>query len=197
MITAYSSARRSDAITFLITSPRSTYYETTGTVIAPSRRPMQGAAECRPGHPVLSCHRCHWHPLLHILSDGEELLAGETPRPTQIYAPRPGRFEAGPGAPADVLPPLAGHVGRHAGQDVADEGFGRVGGGVQILRPLDLVVGQGAEADAAALQVVDRPHGLEVAPSQAVDGGNHQHVALVEPLVQDVPLVAAVVVLGP
>ena len=110
---------------------------------------------------------------------------------------RPGGVEAGPGAPADVLPLLAGHVGRHAGQDVAHEGLRRVGIGVQVLRPLDLAVGQGPQPDIAALQVVDRPHRLEVAPSQSVDGGNHQHVALGELLVQDVPLVPAVVVPRP
>ena len=68
--------------------------------------------------------------------------------------------------------------------------------GVKKLDPLTSVVGQGPEPDAAALQVVDRPHRLEVAPPQAVDSGNHQHISQGELLVQDVPLVAAVLVLG-
>ena len=38
-----------------------------------------------------------------------------------------------------------------------------------------------------ALQVVDRPHRLEVAPAKPVDGGHHQDVALGEQLVQEVP----------
>ena len=74
---------------------------------------------------------------------------------------------------------------------------GESGSASRYLGPLDLAVGQGPQPDAAALQVVDRPHGLEVAPPQSVDGGHHQHVAQGELLVQDVPLVAAVVVLGP
>ena len=74
---------------------------------------------------------------------------------------------------------------------------GESGSASRYFSPLDLVVGQGPQPDAAALQVVDRPHRLEVAPAQAVDGGQHQDVALSELLVQDVPLVAAVVVLGP
>ena len=78
-----------------------------------------------------------------------------------------------------------------------DHTLGRVGGGVQVLRPLNFVAGERAQPDAAALQVVDRKHGLEVAPPQAVDGGHHQDVALGKQLVQDVLLVAVVVVLGP
>ena len=65
-------------------------------------------------------------PCLHVLPDGGELLAGETPRPTQPHALRPGSVKSRPSAPADVLPLPAGHVGRHAGEYVAHEGLGLV-----------------------------------------------------------------------
>ena len=70
------------------------------------------------------------------------------------------------------------------------EASGGSGSAFQELGPLAVLAEQRPEPDTAALQIVDRPHGLEVAPAEEFDSGDHQDVALGELLVQDLPGVA-------
>ena len=62
-------------------------------------------------------------------------------RPAELLSLRPGGIEASPGPAADALALLAGHVGRHAGQDAAHEGIRGVQVGVQEPGPLAVVAG--------------------------------------------------------
>ena len=75
-----------------------------------------------------------------------------------------------PGPAADALALLAGHVGHLLARMLPVRASGESGTGVQELGPLVLVAGQGPEADAAALQAVDRTHRLQVArPSRSTE----------------------------
>ena len=68
---------------------------------------------------------------------------------------------------------------------------------VKQLGPGLFVIGQAANPQPASLQVVDVAHGVQPAPSDAVDGHHNQSVALGQPGVQRVPAPPAVCTGGP
>ena len=73
-----------------------------------------------------------------VLTQRSELFIGQTLRTTQLFPVGPCLFQTCPGRPPYGLALLAGHVGGHAGQQVSDEGLGRV----EVRGPLALVLRQ-------------------------------------------------------
>ena len=60
---------------------------------------------------------------------------------------------------------------------------------VEVSVPLALVLCHPADPDTAALQVVDRPHGIEISAADAVDGREDKDIAVAQLLVQRVALI--------